>query len=219
MSVAEINAEMVKRVLNMQGTFTRIEKVNDKPFVIGGYASVLLEDEMGREMGDLENDSVTLEALDEGFGRMMKRASRRNLNSYHTHVQIGEILTDYTDSDNVFWKSQVVYTPNEQYKEKGLFILAEVFDDMRDAKLYREAMTKDHMLAFSIGGQALGKKTVCHTSNECFNQITYIDLFEVSSCEKGMNPKAKATIMKRVETNPLLEVCNSGEELLKKLRV
>jgi phage head maturation protease len=114
--------------------------------------------------------------------------------------------------------SHVVETPSEQYPKKGLFVLAEIFDDIVEALKFKSAMLKDHMLAFSIGGEALRKRTVCDTDTHCINQITFMDLFEVSACERGMNPQALSRVMKSTITNPLLEQCNTGEELLKKLR-
>jgi hypothetical protein len=211
-------ADVVRRVVRASGSFTRIEKSDSRPFVIGGYASVMLEDEEGNELGDLEGESVSLEALQEAFTRMMKRVSRRNLNSYHTNAQIGEIIPDYTDSDGKVWKSHVVYAPTEQYPEKGLFILAELFDDVMEALKYRAAMVKNHMLAFSIGGDALQKRLVCDSEKHCVNRITFMDLFEVSACERGMNPKALSRVMKGTISHPLLDECNTGDELLHKLR-
>lgn len=216
--MSQLDYETVKRAIHATGEFTRIEKMDSRPFMIGGYASVLLEDENGKEMGDLENDSVTLTALDEAFTRMMKRVSRRNLNAYHTNIQIGEIVPEYVDSDGKRWYSHVITAPSEQYPKKGLFILAEIFDDIMEALKFKAAMLKDHMLAFSIGGEAHQKRKVCDDSH-CINQITFLDLFEVSACERGMNPEAKSRVMKSTKPHPLLESVNSGEELLNKLRL
>lgn len=191
-----------------------IKSVND--FIIGGYASVIIKDEGGNEVPDLQGDVVDLEALKEGFARMMKEPSRRNLNASHTNLQIGEILLEHVDSGGLEWKSMVVEEPNEQYPKIGLFTVARLFDDTEMAKRYREMMRKNKMLSFSIGGEILHRKTVCNDSN-CYNKITRIDLSEISSCEKGANQESNAIILKQIITLGVLDEAKDGASLLKLL--
>lgn len=216
MTQALVDTDVLR--LWMVGTFSRIEKAEGRPFVIGGYANVSLEDEDGKEVPDLQNESVDVDALDEAFTRMMVRPSRRNLNAYHTNAQIGEILEKYTDSDGITWKSHTVRVPTAQYIRKGLFIVAEIFNDTLQALRYMGQMVKGKMLGFSIGGEAIRSVQVCNTTGDCFDKITFMDLFEVSACEHGVNQESRARVMKGIHTHPLLDDVNSGAELLRKLR-
>jgi len=210
-----VNEEKIEILLRAD---MRILKATPDRFVIGGYASVLLEDDSGNEIGDFEGDSMDLDALEEAFFRMMKIASRRNLMASHTEAQIGELLEDFTDSDGEFWKSQVIRVPTLKYKRKGLFIVAELFNDMEEARRYRKVMENDRMLALSIGGEAIRRTTVCNTGGDCFVKIVAMDLFGVSSCSAGMNKESLAFVMKGAESNQLLDSVKTGSSLLRKLR-
>jgi len=212
-----VNFDGEKFRVFVDGEFYRIEKADDGRFVIGGYASVFLEDEFGNAIGDDQNDIVELDALEEAFKRMMAKESRRNLMGVHTNAQIGELIWEYIDSEGILWDSQVVFVPTIQYSKKGLFILAEIFDDVEEAKRFRYEMKKNKMLSLSIGGEALRRKEVCN-ENTCVNKIVSMDLYEVSSCEVGVNREAKARVMKGTKTHPLLERAGSGGELLSLLR-
>lgn len=213
----ELIVDVEKLRLDLYGAMRRISKAGSGEFVIGGYASVLLEDEMGNERGDLEDDSVDLDGLDEAFNRMMSVPARRNLMARHSNVQIGEILEKWKDSEGTMWRSQVVRVPTLQYPRKGLFIIARLFDDIEEAKRYQDVMKMGHMLAFSIGGEAKKRVQVCD-GKKCVNKIIVMDLFEISSCDKGMNPDALAFIMKGTLTHPIIVSSEDGVMLLKKLR-
>lgn len=208
--------EGLLRVL-LSGQMRRISKSGDR-FVIGGYASVLLEDEKGNEIGDLENESVDLDALDEAFTRMMSIKARRNLMAHHSNTQIGELLENYTDSEGTMWKSYVVRIATPQYPRKGLFIISELFRDIQEGKRYIKSMMGGDQLSFSIGGEILRRSEVCD-GGKCISRIVMMDLAEVSSCQMGMNPEARAFVMKGAETPSQLKSANSGAELLSKLRV
>ena len=204
--------------LHFQTEFTRILKADQK-FLIAGYASPKLTDKNGRELPDLEGDAIDLGAMDEALKRMMKIASRRNLMGYHSNTQIGEILFNAIDSDGALWKTHVVFDASAQYPKQGLFIVAELFQDIEEAKRYVKAMQMGHMLSFSIGGEALETQKIC-SDGVCRKRITVMDLHEVSSCEKGINPEAKAFVLKShgpSEAAQLVAAAKDGASLLKRL--
>jgi len=151
-------------------------------FVIAGYASVNIVDK--------DNEKITPEALKEAFEKMMKRESRRNLMLHHQNIQIGEILPKYVDKNGKVWKSGV--------DDKGLFIVAEVFDDTVTGKEVIERMKKGELMSFSIGGRVLpgGREVKCD-ENKCWTEIVRLELYEVTSCDQGKNPKAKAFILEK----------------------
>ena len=182
--------------IGLETTFNRILKSADGRFIIGGYASVSLEDGKGKVNVDMDGEDVDLNGLQEAFTRMMSRESRRNLMATHTNIQIGEILWNATDSEGKHWKSHVVFTPSKQYPERGLFIAAELFGDVREAQRYMALMKYDRLLSFSIGGEALKRKRICDDSGICRNVIVAMDLHETSSCDRGKNIRAKGFILK-----------------------
>ena len=199
------------------GLFNRILKSAGR-FIIAGYASPILVDKDGRIRGDREGDSISLEALDKGYDVMMSRVSRRKLMVYHSSTQIGELIPYYVDEDGVRWDGGVVYNPDGQYEKQGLFVIAEVFDDRAESKRYKAQMEMGNMLAFSIGGETIHRSVICE-GGFCRNEIDELELSEVSSCQIGMNPEAKAFILKSIKPkkpNKLSSV-ESGASLLKML--
>tara|TARA_Y100000310_G_scaffold296427_1_gene328677 strand:+ start:1027 stop:1701 length:675 start_codon:yes stop_codon:yes gene_type:complete len=204
------------------GYFTRIikaAKTTDGRFIIAGYASPILKDKKGRTRGDREGDSLSLDALDKGYRIMMKYPSRRNLMGYHSNTQIGELLEGpIIDDSGTIWNDGVIREISPQYPKKGLFVIAEVFPDRQESRRYKMQMEMGNMLAFSIGGETISQKTICEGSF-CRNEIDEIDLNEVSSCQIGMNPEAKAFILKAIKPNTLdaLVHVKSGAGLLKAL--
>jgi len=159
-----------------------ILKSEKSRFIIAGYASV--------DVVDKDNERITPEALKEAFEKMMKRKSRRNLMLHHQNIQIGEILPKYVDKNGKVWKSGV--------DDKGLFIVAEVFDDTITGREVIEKMKKGELMSFSIGGRVLpgGREVKCD-GDKCWTEIVKLELYEVTSCEQGKNPKAKAFILEK----------------------
>lgn len=200
------------------GFFDKILKADKGHFIIAGYAYPILEDQKGRIRGDREGDSISLIALDKGYKRMMSRVARRNLMGYHSNIQIGELKTEFRDEKGVLWKGGVIFEPDEQYHKKGLFIIADVFGDVTEGKRYRTQMEMGNMLAFSVGGESLHRTTIC-TDGFCRSEIVDMDLSEVSACQIGINPEAKAFILKSIAPNKLsiLALAEDGASLLKLL--
>jgi len=193
--------------------FVSIITKSDDRFIIGGYANVYMLDADGKVVPDYDNEVVSLEALDEALKVMMKRVSRRNLMLYHSNVQIGEIIHEYTDSEGVTWKTHVVHEPHDQYEKKGLFIVCEVFDDTPISRDIRKQMEDEKLLSFSIGGIPIKKEHKCD-DEKCWTEITKLYLAEVSSCEKGVNQESKAFILKQLAEERLLaEIAERISEL------
>ena len=149
-------------------------------FIIAGYASVNIIDK--------DNERIPPEALKEAFEKMMKRKSRRNLMLHHQNIQIGEILPEYKDRNGKVWRSHV--------DKKGLFIVAEVFNDTVTGREVIEKMKRGELMSFSIGGRVLDRDVKCD-DNKCWTEIVKLELYEVTSCDQGKNPKAKAFIVEK----------------------
>jgi len=159
-----------------------ILKSEKSRFIIAGYASV--------DVVDKDNERIRPEALKEAFERMMKRKSRRNLMLHHQNIQIGELLPKFVDKNGKVWKSGV--------DNKGLFVVAEVFDDTVTGREVIGRMKKGELMSFSIGGRVLpGGREVRCDDDKCWTEIVKLELYEITSCEEGKNPKAKAFILSK----------------------
>ena len=155
-----------------------ILKSND--LVIGGYASI--------EMVDKQNDLITLGALKEAVGKYMKITKFRNVMTNHSNVQVGEVIPKYRDKNGKLWKTDV--------DDVGFFVVIKMREDIEKAKEVGREIRNGSLRSFSIGGQALEKRKKNHKEYGEYNEISKLELHEVTICEKGINPEAKFDILK-----------------------
>lgn len=148
---------------------------------IAGYASI--------EMVDKQNDLITLEALDDAVKKYMKDTKYRNVMSNHSNVQVGEVVKEYRDNNGKLWKTSV--------DDVGFFVVIKMRNDIEKAKEIAREIRTGNLRSFSIGGQALEKKTKTNVELGEYNEISKLDLHEVTICEKGINPEAKFDILKQ----------------------
>ena len=111
---------------------------NNEPLVIAGYASV--------EMVDKQGDLITRGALKDAFGNFMKAEDFRNVQLAHSNIQVGSVISDYTDSNGRVWKSGV--------DDAGMFVVIKLRDDIEKAREVANEIRKGNLTGFSIGGQA-----------------------------------------------------------------
>ena len=172
--------------------------------VIGGYASI--------EMVDKQNDLITLDALNEAVGKYMKITKFRNVMTNHSNVQVGEVIPQYRDKSGKLWKTEV--------DDVGFFVVIKMREDIEKAKEVGREIRDGTLRSFSIGGQALEKRKKAHEEYGDYNEISKLELHEVTICEKGINPEAKFDILKmEKEGNEMSEIekaLNALNELLEK---
>jgi len=157
-----------------------ILKSNDD-LMIGGYASI--------EIVDKQNDLITLKALQESVKKFMEDSKFRNVMTNHSNVQVGEVVDSYRDKNGKLWKSEV--------DDVGFFVVIKLRDDIEKAKEVGRNIRKGSLRSFSIGGQALQKVKKSHNELGEYNEISKLELHEVTICEKGINPEAKFDILKQ----------------------
>jgi len=157
-----------------------ILKSNDD-LMIGGYASI--------EIVDKQNDLITLKALQESVKKFMGDSKFRNVMTNHSNVQVGEVVDSYRDKNGKLWKSEV--------DDVGFFVVIKLRDDIEKAKEVGRNIRKGSLRSFSIGGQALQKVKKSHNELGEYNEISKLELHEVTICEKGINPEAKFDILKQ----------------------
>ena len=149
--------------------------------MIGGYASI--------EIVDKQNDLITLNALNTAVKKFMDDKKFRNVMSNHSNVQVGEVVDSYRDKNGKLWKSEV--------DDVGFFVVIKLRDDIEKAKEVGRGIRKGTLRSFSIGGQALQKVKKSHDELGEYNEISKLELHEVTICEKGINPEAKFDILKQ----------------------
>lgn len=164
---------------HLQGDFS-ILKSNDE-LMIGGYASI--------EIVDKQNDLITLKALNEAVKKFMEQKSFRNVMTNHSNVQVGEVVDSYRDKTGRLWKTEV--------DDVGFFVVIKLRDDIEKAKEINRGIRKGSLRSFSIGGQALKKVKKSNSELGQYNEISKLELHEVTICEKGINPEAKFDILKQ----------------------
>ena len=149
--------------------------------MIGGYASI--------EIVDKQNDLITLNALNTAVKKFMDDKKFRNVMTNHSNVQVGEVVDSYRDKNGKLWKSEV--------DDVGFFVVIKLRDDIEKAKEVGRGIRKGTLRSFSIGGQALQKVKKSHDELGEYNEISKLELHEVTICEKGINPEAKFDILKQ----------------------
>ena len=188
---------MTSAVLHNNTHDFRILKSDD--LMIGGYASI--------EIVDKQNDLITLKALNEAVKKYMENPKFRNVMTNHSNVQVGEVVKSYRDKSGKLWKTEV--------DDVGFFVVIKLRDDIEKAKEINRGIRKGSLRSFSIGGQALEKVKKNHQELGDYNEISKLELHEVTICEKGINPEARFDILKqdKKEVKNLTKIEKALEEL------
>ena len=148
--------------------------------IVAGYASVELVDKQG--------DLITQGALKDGFTKFMQNPSYRNVQLAHSNIQVGDVIPNYTDSEGRLWKSEV--------DDVGMFVVIKLRDDIEKAKEVAAEIRKGALRGFSIGGQAFKRVRKSDPKHGDYQEISKLELHEITICEKGINPEATFRILK-----------------------
>lgn len=159
-------------------TITLLKAGND--LIVAGYASVELVDKQG--------DLITGNALKDGFRKFMEDPKYRNVQLAHSNIQVGEVVPSYTDSEGRLWKSEV--------DDVGMFVVVQLRDDIEKAKEVAAEIRKGNLRGFSIGGQAFKRVRKSDPKRGDYQEISKLELHEITICEKGINPEATFRILK-----------------------
>jgi HK97 family phage prohead protease len=178
----------------------RILKSQDD-LMIGGYASI--------EIVDKQNDLITLKALQDAVQKYMENPKFRNVMTNHSNVQVGEVVKSYRDKNGKVWKTEV--------DDVGFFVVIKLRDDIEKAKEINRGVRKGSLRSFSIGGQAIHKVKKSHPELGQYNEISKLELHEVTICEKGINPEAKFDILKQEKNTKEVKKMSKIEKALEEL--
>ena len=172
--------------------------------MVAGYASVELVDKQG--------DLITRSALKDAFKKFMADPKYRNVQLAHSNIQVGEVIPQYTDSEGRFWKSEV--------DDAGMFVVVQLRNDIEKAREVAAEVRKGNLAGFSIGGQAFKRVRKHDTNHGNYQEISKLELHEITICEKGINPEATFKILKEDKmemnkmTDDVMEQMNSVLERL-----
>ena len=148
--------------------------------IVAGYASVELVDKQG--------DIITREALKDAFQKFMEDPKYRNVQLAHSNIQVGDVIPNYTDSEGRLWKSEV--------DDVGMFVVVQLRNDIEKAKEVSAEIRKGGLRGFSIGGQAFKRMRKSDPKRGDYQEISKLELHEITICEKGINPEATFSILK-----------------------
>jgi len=152
--------------------------------VVAGYASVELVDKQG--------DLITRSALKDAFKKFMTEPKYRNVQLAHSNIQVGEVIPNYTDTEGRMWKSEV--------DDAGMFVVVQLRNDIEKAREVAAEVRKGNLTGFSIGGQAFKRVNKSDNTHGSYQEISKLELHEITICEKGINPEATFKILKEDKT-------------------
>ena len=169
--------------------------------IVAGYASV--------EVVDKQGDVITKEALKDAFRKFMENPSYRNVQLAHSNIQVGDVVPSYTDNEGRLWKSEV--------DDVGMFVVVQLRNDIEKAKEVSAEIRKGALRGFSIGGQAFKRMRKSDPKRGDYQEISKLELHEITICEKGINPEATFSILKEdTEVNEMTAE-TENEDMTKQL--
>lgn len=169
-----------------------ISLIKGGDLIVAGYASV--------EVVDKQGDKITKDALKDAFKKYMEDPKYRNVQLAHSNIQVGEVIPNYTDNEGRLWKSEV--------DDVGMFVVVELRDDIEKAKEVAAEIRKGALRGFSIGGQAFKRVRKSDPVHGDYQEISKLELHEVTICEKGINPEATFRILKQDKVKKMTEAEN-----------
>ena len=164
--------------------------------MVAGYASVELVDKQG--------DLITRSALKDAFKKFMADPKYRNVQLAHSNIQVGEVIPNYTDTEGRMWKSEV--------DDAGMFVVVQLRNDIEKAREVAAEVRKGNLTGFSIGGQAFKRVNKSDNTHGSYQEISKLELHEITICEKGINPEATFKILKEDKNNKVTKMTDDVME-------
>ena len=149
--------------------------------VIGGYANVSIV--------DTEGDLITVGAWREAAKKYMA-SGFPNVNLKHSSVTIGGVIPEFKDSQGRVWTTHV--------DDVGFFVVVKIRDDLLIADKAWDLIEAGKLREFSISGSALpgAVKLIYDSKNGLHREISGLELYETTVCERGINQGAGFMILK-----------------------
>jgi len=183
--------ESTKVPFTLRGNIQIIEKTK-KDRIIAGYANVAVVDQ--------EEQFIPIETLEKGMKSLLDDPHYSNLMLVHKNIQIGKIIESYGDYET-------------KVDDKGLFIVAEIRQDIKTADEIWNSILDKELNGFSIGCEVLLSHEECD-DEKCIVVLDEINIFEVSVCSEPVNQKSGFIIISKSKFD---DVCNECETKLNKM--
>lgn len=184
------NPEKIEmKKFRMDGSFT-VQKGNKR--IIAGYASVVIPDD--------EGDIITYDALKNGIKTLLNDKSYANILLNHQNIPIGKIIEQYGDLET-------------HVDDKGLFIVAEIRDDLEIANQVWEQILKGEINGFSIAGEVIDAD-YCSSEEACNRKIKSLNIFEISVCKCPVNPMSTFQVITKSDLTCMCKELNKVNNMV-----
>jgi HK97 family phage prohead protease len=149
---------------------------------IAGYANV-------HSIVDNQDDLVTRKALEEAWAKLIKSPDFALCQLMHSNIAIAKIvIEEVVDSNGNVHRSGV--------DDRGLYIVAQVRDDIQTADEVWKKIEAGQLRGFSIGGRNLSPGQIECTGDRCYNLLTSLELYEVSIVDRPANKVSIFNLLK-----------------------
>ena len=163
-----------------------INKEDD--LVVGGFCTW--------ELQDPQNDVITTQAQVKFLQRLFKLDPEyQNITVKHGDFKVGKPLLKYVNKKGEEYFSHV--------NEKGTFLISKIRNDtLKSTQLWRDKIINGELGMYSISGLPIEKRDIIQGS-EVVRYVDDLEPWAVTLCEKGINPKAKVSVISKETVEPL----------------
>jgi len=183
----------IERIINRDAVIQKLdlsEHEGNKRF-IAGYANIA-------GIKDSQDDVVTLEALQNAWSKWKSNPDFCILSLLHTNVPMAKV-----------WFDEVTDTAGRTHRsgmdERGLYIVAQVRDDVTLSDDVWNDIKSGKYRGFSIGGKNLNPQPEICRAGVCTKDITDFELYEVGIVDQPANEVSIFNVLKRDDLAKLAE--------------
>jgi len=186
-----VNRDAIIKSINLKDSGKRI---------IAGHASV-------SGIVDSQGDVVTHEALVDAWDRWKANPDFCILSLLHSNIPVAKVLFDeVVDGDGVKHLSGI--------DEQGLYLVAEVRDDITVADDLWGKIERGEFRGFSIGGKNLAPQPKTCDAAGCSRPITNLELHEVAIVDKPAN---EMSLFNMLKSDDLAKLADATKDLAEQI--
>lgn len=169
-------------------------KMDGSKRYIAGYANVA-------EVIDSQDEVVGIDVLKDAWNKWKSNPEFCILTLLHSNIPIAKVVFDpVTDSEGNVYKSGV--------DDKGLYLVAEVRDDIQIANDTWAKIQSGELRGYSIGGQNVIPPVRECKNGKCFRRLKGIELHETGIVPRPANRVSLFTMLKSDTLERLSEITN-----------
>ena len=168
----------------------------ENTLVVAGWGNYYVIDQEGHRIG--------IEGMRRALEEFLKRPEYANVNIFHSGIQVGQILPEFTDSDGKVWKTEV--------RPEGMFVVAALRNDLEVSRKAMREIMKGTLRGFSIAGNAKEKELKCD-HGKCWTEVTDMEMYEVTLCVQPMNQNSYITDILQIPDAQVCPDCYEGVEV------